>query len=165
MRTADGININNNDLSIVDLCESWSLRNLEPARVDTMFLTTIQLPASIEDLLQFLQYPGEALWSPGRRRFWIQTDNLSLSQLLSGEALLGTNDLWSLFVRIDRFIHQLLRSQWKPITDVSNLVLWDKREFNTHASHAAHASLDSRHDWERTDLLTLKGALAMHANV
>ena len=43
----------------------------------------------------------------------------------------------------------LLSQGWKPIAYIADLVIWDCRELNTYADHAASVALDLESDWER----------------
>ena len=60
---------------------------------------------------------------------------------------------------------KFMESGWKPITGVSDLVLWDRREFISTADHAANVALDAMQDWSITDDDALQEAKAKDANI
>ena len=62
-------------------------------------------------------------------------------------------------------MYKVMESGWKPLTKVSDLVLWDRREFNSIADHAANVALDAKQDWSVTDNDALQEAKAMDANI
>ena len=59
---------------------------------------------------------------------------------------------------------QLVQNGWRPLKSTSDLILWDPREFNTYADHAANVALDLQSDWEDLQQDALKEARARKAN-
>ena len=53
---------------------------------------------------------------------------------------------------------------WRPLTNISDLVLWDLRGYNTWADHAANVALDQGSDWKVVDLKAMQDGLACNAN-
>ena len=50
------------------------------------------------------------------------------------------------------------------MTNISDLVQWDAREYNTYADHAANVALDKGVDWKQIDEEALKEAKASNAS-
>ena len=62
-------------------------------------------------------------------------------------------------------VQKVLKQYWQPITQLSDLVLWDRREFNSYADHAANVALDLKSDWNILDSQVLEEARRSKANI
>jgi hypothetical protein len=79
-------------------------------------------------------------------RLWIQTDNQQVEQVFAGRSFLKSANFRPLCVRISRSLLACLEP-WKPRTEITPLIEWDPRSWNTLADHAANATLDGGADW------------------
>ena len=134
------------------LCDCWNIPRLVPADNSIANpIMTYKLPASIEDIPALPVNCKESSWDGFANRIWIQTDNLGIEQILAGRAKLELPELRPLFIRVARILWEMLLAGWKPRTDISDIVEWDRREFNTIADHAANMALDLGQEWVRKD--------------
>ena len=81
----------------------------------------------------------------------MQTDCQQLAEVFGGRSRCDSEYMRPLCVRIGRLLLRLLQWGFRPITDIDDLVVWDRRSLNSGADHAANATLDSAVDWQRLD--------------
>ena len=129
------------------------------------FLRTFNLPTSIDDLPPMLPNPREIAWESSCGRLWIQTDNQQVEQIFAGRSCLESDYFRPLGTRIARYLFNLLEKGWRPIADISDLVLWDARNFNTTADHAANCALDLGQPWERSNRENIELSIEVKANI
>ena len=69
------------------------------------------------------------------------------------------------YMRIGRAMARLLESGWRPLTDISDLLLWDPRDYNSVADHGANVALDLGQEWQILRKLESQHAIAAGANI
>ena len=75
------------------------------------------------------------LWEDDTFRFCAVTDCKSLAAVCNGYAQLTTEELRPPFQRITKNIFKLVAMGGRPCTDISDAVIWHKREWNRRADH------------------------------
>ena len=96
--------------------------------------------------------------------FGSKTDNQQIEQVFGGRSALGNLYFRPLYIWILRRLFGLLSQGRKPIADIADLVIWDRREFNTYADHAANVTLDLQRDWERINQDAIREAMVNNVN-
>ena len=114
----------------------------------------IKLCCSIDDAPVIPHNEKELEWNAGSQRVWIQTDNQLLEKLFSGQALLQSQDLRPICIRIGRLLRQMLLMGCLPRLNTVGFIEWDERGLNTLADHAANVTLDLNSDWEHMEWST-----------
>jgi len=149
------------------LCEQWGLPMVDVGEEaqPSKFLRTYRMRTDIDDVPILLPHPRECQWQSATGRIWIQTDNQQVARIFSGRSTLEAEHYRPLCVRIARILYSIINSGMRGMTDISDLILWDGREYNTVADHAANMALDTQTSWERLDVEFLKVALEEAANL
>ena len=78
-------------------------------------------------------------------------DCKALAELLSGRAVLTSDDMRPLCTRVARALLHLSSLSWEPQNDASDMIVWSPRSFIAVADHAVNATLDEQQDWWRVD--------------
>ena len=104
-------------------------------------------------------------WDAGFKRLWVQVDNQQLEQIFLGLSKLERSDLRPTCVNIARILLQLLDKQWRPRTDISPFVEWDRRSYNCLADHAANVALQNEADFSVGDLQAVSDAMRGQAQI
>ncbi len=134
------------------VCDLWGLPQLSVglARGDESpgrSLQTYKLPTSLADMPELPQNPKEHGWSTQGKRVWIQTDNQTLAELFGGRAVLDLDELRPPCVRASRALQTLMAKEWLPRTSVSDIIEWDRREYNVVADFCANVAVEDQQDW------------------
>ena len=148
------------------LCELWGLTPpvSKPSQLYSDILLSVHLPVTIDNLPMSETNAREARWGPRFGQIWVQMDCQQLAEIFGGRSCFDSQFMRPLCVRIGRLLQRLLQWGYRPITDIDDLVIWDRRSLNSLADHAANAALDCAVDWQRVDHDGLKAAKLLQPN-
>jgi len=71
---------------------------------------------------------------------------------------MDTSSFRPICVRIARCLHTLLCRNFRGLTDTADMILWDRRELNTIADHAANVALDVQRPWREVHMQAFEEA-------
>ena len=86
----------------------------------------------------------EIIFQDETLRFCFFTDCKPLAQVSNGKTLLSSQSLVAPFTRVAANLFRLLELCCKPASDVSDPVLWRRRDWNTVADHLVNYTMDRK---------------------
>jgi len=90
------------DAFVNALCNKWSLSALQSRDKAINMWTSLRISAVIDNPPVILQHDLDQCWQTESKRIWIQVDCKGVPEFLAGRAVLETNDLRPVFLKVAR---------------------------------------------------------------